>query len=95
MALSQNQIKAMADGIVEIMRALDSGTATAQELRNRARALPGGQGVCLLGWIDVAEMFHQCPSVEKPEATVRNPRYRKGTAMQPTTWDMCLWRPTP
>ena len=43
-------------------------------------------------WVDLLAILHE---EGERQPVVSNPRYRKGTAMQPTTWDSCLWRPTP
>lgn len=93
MALSQEQMKNTVDGILKMLDLLDSGKATAGELRSRAYGLPNGEGDGLLAWIDLAESIHleRGANVESPKAT--NPHFRKGTAMKPVAWSDCLWQP--
>jgi hypothetical protein len=86
MALSQEQLKQLAVDICATMDALDRGM-TPDELRDLA--FLAGDKAGYLATVDAAVAFHSLPQ------EVRDPGYRKGTAMQPAKWADCVWRPTP
>lgn len=48
-------------------------------------------------WVELATELHEAiqRAPKQPPDAVRNPRFRKGTAMKPVAWEDCLWRPTP
>lgn len=87
----------LASAIFEVFKVLESGAATADDLRQAAAeaSLSKQELQAALVWIDVAATLHSCPDEERPRPaiTVANPRYRKGTSMKPSSWENCLWKP--
>ncbi|WP_129136384.1 hypothetical protein [Luteimonas sp. YGD11-2] len=77
---------------LQILEALDSGKATADQLRRRAMNLPGGGGLCALPWIDLADDIHRSAS-PVGESRMEEPVFRRGTGMAPVAWADCLWQP--
>lgn len=94
---TDTKLKALADGVSMIFDALESGKITAEQLRARLAEQPSDEAHTLGLCLDIAIELHKAPRAPSraPAPAVKNPRYRKGTAMQPAKWTDCLWRPTP
>ena len=97
MAITQAELKAIADRVIAMVEMMDRGEVTAAQLRDRAYATPSGRLPSTLAWIDLAEIVHKSPqNIPKEAATLaKNPRYREGTGMKPAKWSNCLWKPSP
>lgn len=93
MALSKPELQNLANTLSGFIAAIERGL-TPDELRAemQERGIPQAS---IDRWIECATSMHSALQPRIKAREIRNPRYRKGTAMKPVAWADCLWRPTP
>ena len=89
MALTQPELKSLAQALCAMIEAVERGITPAR-LRDEMAAA-GIPSRTAETWIEVATALQESPHAEP--APVLNPGYRKGAAMKPVAWSDCLWQP--